>query len=222
MADIERIVTHERPSTHGEFSENGSMTWRMLGVLMGAPGWDRLNDGQKHACYMIIHKLTRAVSGDPNFPDHWDDVGGYAKLVSDRIEKPVPMPERDMYAALAVGWGCTREEAKKRAYQMSVERRRERESRPVHVSNNVVVQSSEETIETVTLIGRTRVEGQEASTGQGVTGILLGTGSISRDAYVRDNHGAIRRLSHYNVIEVMDGPGTPEDGGHHAKEEDPE
>lgn len=221
MVEMSDLIT-ERQSSHGEFTENAKMTWDMMRVLMRSSGWDRMNDGQRHSAYMVVHKLSRAVSGDADFRDHWDDIGGYSKLVADRIVSPVAAPERDMYDALAVGWGCTREEAKKRVYQLSVDRRRERESRSVHVSNNVVIQSSEETIETVALIGRTRVEGQEASTGQGVTGILLGTGSISRDAYVRDNHGAIRRLSHYDVIEVMDGPGTPEDGGHHAKEEDPE
>ena len=34
---------------------------------------------------MIAHKLGRIVNGDPNYADSWDDIAGYAKLVSDEL-----------------------------------------------------------------------------------------------------------------------------------------
>ena len=35
---------------------------------------------------MIIAKLSRIIYGNPNHADHWIDIAGYAKLVSDRLE----------------------------------------------------------------------------------------------------------------------------------------
>jgi hypothetical protein len=32
---------------------------------------------------MILHKLARVLSGNPDNADHWDDIGGYARLGRD-------------------------------------------------------------------------------------------------------------------------------------------
>ena len=32
---------------------------------------------------MIALKLSRILSGQSNFKDHWDDIAGYAKLASE-------------------------------------------------------------------------------------------------------------------------------------------
>lgn len=34
---------------------------------------------------MIAHKLARIAVGDPDVNDHWDDIAGYATLVSQRM-----------------------------------------------------------------------------------------------------------------------------------------
>jgi hypothetical protein len=34
---------------------------------------------------MIIHKIGRIVTGNPDVPDHWLDIEGYARLVRDRL-----------------------------------------------------------------------------------------------------------------------------------------
>jgi hypothetical protein len=39
-----------------------------------------LSSTQLEALDMICSKLARIVCGDPNEPDHWHDIGGYAKL----------------------------------------------------------------------------------------------------------------------------------------------
>jgi hypothetical protein len=41
---------------------------------------------QVEALEMIAHKIGRILSGDPNHQDHWDDIAGYAKLVSERLQ----------------------------------------------------------------------------------------------------------------------------------------
>ena len=30
---------------------------------------------------MIQHKIARVLNGDPNYPDNWHDIAGYARLV---------------------------------------------------------------------------------------------------------------------------------------------
>jgi len=54
-------------------------------VVQTEVGWDRLTDVQREALHMILHKVGRIISGNPNTHDHWDDIAGYAKLASERI-----------------------------------------------------------------------------------------------------------------------------------------
>jgi hypothetical protein len=85
---VEKILA-ERPSQHGEFEENARATWRIMEALQAERNWATLGAGQKHALYMIAHKMGRILAGDPNFPDHWEDIEGYAECVVNRIKKPV-------------------------------------------------------------------------------------------------------------------------------------
>ena len=34
---------------------------------------------------MIAHKIGRILAGNPDFKDHWDDIAGYAVLISQRV-----------------------------------------------------------------------------------------------------------------------------------------
>jgi hypothetical protein len=43
-------------------------------------------DDQWEALEMIVHKIGRIVNGNPDAVDHWIDIAGYAKLISDRLE----------------------------------------------------------------------------------------------------------------------------------------
>ena len=37
---------------------------------------------QQECIDMILHKIARIGTGDPNKVDHWDDIAGYATLVA--------------------------------------------------------------------------------------------------------------------------------------------
>lgn len=120
MSDNIQETLNERKRTHGEFEENARATWAMMEVLQAERNWPTLSASKRHACYMIVHKLARIIVGDEDYVDNWDDIQGYAKLVSDRIRKPVEAyPSDDIWSALARGWNCSIEEAKQRAnYQV--------------------------------------------------------------------------------------------------------
>jgi hypothetical protein len=50
-----------------------------------APNWHKLAPYQKEAIEMICHKLGRILCGNPDTPDHWLDIAGYATLAHDLI-----------------------------------------------------------------------------------------------------------------------------------------
>lgn len=75
----------ERGRTHGEYSEHARCTQNIMRALQAECMWDKLSDIQKESLHMFAHKMGRIVTGNPNIHDHWDDIAGYAKLVSQRI-----------------------------------------------------------------------------------------------------------------------------------------
>lgn len=81
----EALVT-ERGKTHGDFADHARITQRLKDVILVEQvkrtrrGQPRLTDTQKESLDMILHKIGRIVAGEPGFPDHWDDIAGYAKI----------------------------------------------------------------------------------------------------------------------------------------------
>jgi hypothetical protein len=81
---IEAILA-ERGKTHGDFTDNARVMQALKRIVHAEVGWDKLTDVQREALHMILHKVGRIISGNPNTKDHWDDIAGYAKLASERI-----------------------------------------------------------------------------------------------------------------------------------------
>jgi hypothetical protein len=88
MTDDITALLAERGSTHGEFTEHARATQSILRVLMAERRWEGLSDIQREALHMFAHKMGRIVTGNPDHLDHWDDIAGYARLVSDRLRRP--------------------------------------------------------------------------------------------------------------------------------------
>lgn len=97
MTDLSAVLA-ERGKTHGNFTDHATITQRLkaeIRSLLGARGYPGsvgsssagFTYEQVEALEMIAHKMGRILAGDPNFKDHWDDIAGYAKLVSDRCTK---------------------------------------------------------------------------------------------------------------------------------------
>lgn len=69
-----------RATTHGDFSENARIAQKLREAFRYATGWRKCNAIQCEALDMIACKISRILSGNPNHPDHWDDISGYAQL----------------------------------------------------------------------------------------------------------------------------------------------
>jgi hypothetical protein len=75
----------DRGKTHGAFEVGAAQAQRLKTVMSNGQNWKRLSDGQKQALEMISYKIARILTGDPDYRDHWIDIGGYAKLVADEL-----------------------------------------------------------------------------------------------------------------------------------------
>jgi hypothetical protein len=75
-------LTERRRETHGDWHRTAHVAQGLKAQLhhylrQQVP---LLTDGQVEALDMILVKIARIVSGDPNHPDHWHDIAGYAEL----------------------------------------------------------------------------------------------------------------------------------------------
>lgn len=91
----------ERATTHGKWADTARLACGLKAELDAAlmrragRGQQSLSPAQREALDMILAKVARIVSGDPNHPDHWDDIEGYARLGGGRdpgTDHPRPGP----------------------------------------------------------------------------------------------------------------------------------
>jgi Domain of unknown function (DUF6378) len=77
----------ERGTTHGEYTDHARITQAIKTMIYGDEAVDpeKFTDIMRESIDMIAHKLGRIAAGDPRHKDHWDDIAGYAKLVSQRL-----------------------------------------------------------------------------------------------------------------------------------------
>jgi hypothetical protein len=77
----------QRQHTHGDFTDNATVMQSLKGVARDGVKWGHLNYVQREAIEMILHKIGRIVTGNPNEPDHWLDIEGYARLARERLDR---------------------------------------------------------------------------------------------------------------------------------------
>jgi hypothetical protein len=77
----------ERGERYGHFAGHALVTQQLkLLVADHLKARDKtLTAEQREALDMIFHKIGRIVNGDPNYPDSWVDIAGYAQLVANTL-----------------------------------------------------------------------------------------------------------------------------------------
>jgi hypothetical protein len=73
-------VLSERQTTHGSFSDNARNGQRLRDMWRSSPHWASMPLEHREALDMISCKLSRILSGQSSFSDHWMDIAGYAEL----------------------------------------------------------------------------------------------------------------------------------------------
>lgn len=73
-------LTDVRHTTHGLFEDVAATSEALMDALRKTKNWLLMSAPRREALKMIMHKAARIGAGDFNLADHWDDIGGYAKL----------------------------------------------------------------------------------------------------------------------------------------------
>ena len=76
-----KAILEARAKTHGSYERN-AMVSQHLKNLFRLYGYEKFSYDHREAMDMIALKLSRILSGQANFADHWDDIAGYATLAS--------------------------------------------------------------------------------------------------------------------------------------------
>lgn len=79
-------ILKERESTHGDFEMKAMWIQEIMENISGLYSWEDMSADQREAIHMILVKLSRILYGNSNHADHWDDIAGYATLVSERLK----------------------------------------------------------------------------------------------------------------------------------------
>lgn len=92
MKDIVADITAARGSVYGPFLHNAIVAQAIKAALRGIPDpdnegarWENLPLDVREGLDLIALKMSRIVTGSADYLDNWDDIGGYAKIVADRI-----------------------------------------------------------------------------------------------------------------------------------------
>jgi hypothetical protein len=73
-------LLNERSKTHGDFRQTARIAQALKDVMRSAPNWDSASAVRRECWEMQATKLARQLSGDPEHPDHDDDINGYDAL----------------------------------------------------------------------------------------------------------------------------------------------
>ena len=78
-------ILNERGDTYGDYTEMAAVSQAIKDVVL--QGSALLNPAQRESIEMIAVKMARIACGDPDHVDSWDDIAGYATLISNLIRE---------------------------------------------------------------------------------------------------------------------------------------
>ena len=80
MSDSPETLIQTRKATHGDWNQQAVTADNLIASMQDASGWKSLHPTQRQALNLIATKMSRICCGNPDEPDHWDDIAGYALL----------------------------------------------------------------------------------------------------------------------------------------------
>ncbi len=92
-------VLKDRGTMYGDYSKMAECICEMQRLVAqyqpkNESGRLHMTDAQHHSLDMIMTKIGRIITGNPNHSDNWLDIEGYARLARENIERekpPLPM-----------------------------------------------------------------------------------------------------------------------------------
>lgn len=85
MANDIQATLDQRGSRYGKFADNSLIFAQIMQIVDESPVAkdNRLNPTHRHSLSMMATKLSRILTGDPNYDDNWRDIAGYATIMVD-------------------------------------------------------------------------------------------------------------------------------------------
>jgi hypothetical protein len=83
--EIEDILK-EREKSHGNFLRVSETSQKLKFEALMATS-SKIESYKRESIEMILHKIARIICGDSNHLDSWQDIEGYARLVSNELKK---------------------------------------------------------------------------------------------------------------------------------------
>jgi hypothetical protein len=80
-------TTTQRKSVYGDFDAEARIADCLIETLVRQPQWYHLRPLHRQALRMIAMKMARIVNGDPEYPDNWHDIAGYATITEQRLRR---------------------------------------------------------------------------------------------------------------------------------------
>lgn len=74
------FLVQERKKQHGNWIDQSRLSHQLKETMRRSKNWSMLEHHQAEALDMIATKISRILTGDAGYADHWDDIGGYALL----------------------------------------------------------------------------------------------------------------------------------------------
>lgn len=78
----------QRGQHYGDYGNMAYVAQKIKDVLRDGGAWLRVTPVHRESLDLMATKMARIVCGDPNLPDNWHDIQGYAKLAEDRCPLP--------------------------------------------------------------------------------------------------------------------------------------
>lgn len=80
-------LLHTRQATHGDFTDNARNGQMLREAFRSSPRFAEMPAIHREALDQIAGKLSRILSGQSTYADHWQDIAGYATLALMACEK---------------------------------------------------------------------------------------------------------------------------------------
>lgn len=87
MSEIEDTLA-VRGGRYGSFQLQAILSQRLKGVICTGPSWESMSLDKKEALEMLALKISRIITGDPEYLDNWHDILGYTQLAINGLEMP--------------------------------------------------------------------------------------------------------------------------------------
>lgn len=87
MPEVEETLAI-RGERYGSFQTQAVFSQRLKDVMCEGDSWALMSTDKKEVLEMIALKVSRIITGDPEYLDNWHDILGYTQLAINGLKVP--------------------------------------------------------------------------------------------------------------------------------------